>query len=68
MNEITNVQELINELPRLEMVSEGLGNGNFIDMKIICRDPNCKVYSKFAPHIARDGNKYVLVFDLINEE
>ena len=68
MNDVTNVQELINELPRLEMLSGRLGDGDFINMKIICRDPNCKAYNKFTPHIAKDGNKYILVFDLINEE
>lgn len=68
MNEITNVQELMNELSRLEMVSEKLGNGNFINMKIICRDPNCRAYNKFVPHIATCNNKKILVFDLINEE
>ena len=67
MNDVTNVQELINELPRLEMLSGRLGDGDFINMKIICRDPNCKAYGKFVPHIAKDGNEYVLVFDLVNE-
>lgn len=68
MKEITTVKELINELSVIKETSLLIdGSKDFRDMKIICRDPNCKAYNKFAPHIATCNNEKILVFDLINE-
>ena len=69
MKEVTTVKELMNELSVMKETSHLIdGSNDFYDMKIICRDPNCRAYNKFVPHIATCNNKKILVFDLINEE
>lgn len=61
--EIKKVKDLLEAIPHLEQVADVMDQ-DFINMDIICRDPDCKAYNTISAHIAFEKNKGILVFDL----
>ena len=48
----------------MEYIDNALNNAKFYKYEMMFRTPDCKAYDKFNIHIAKKGDKEVIIIDL----